>query len=69
MGNNVVHLWNRKGFYYYAYIYLYKEGKYFGTITKELDFITYHILRFLHGEQKMIEMASESAYLSKEEDF
>ena len=58
MSNNVVHLWTRRGFKYYAFIYLYRNGRYCGTITKELDFITYNFIRLVYGTQKLIDMAS-----------
>jgi hypothetical protein len=53
-----VQLWKRKGRYYYAYIHVQNRGSY-GTITKKLSFIAYHLIRIVHGEQKLMDMASE----------
>jgi len=36
------------------------ENRSFRTeITKHLDFISYHLIKFIHGEKKLIEMANK----------
>ena len=55
MGNSVK-LWARKGYFYYAYIYL-DNGICHGTIIKRLGFISYHAIRLIHGEERLKDMA------------
>lgn len=52
--------WKRKGFAYYAYIHISdSNGRYNGTINKKLDFISYHLILWFHGEKKLQEMAAD----------
>lgn len=54
---NIVKLWERKGFYYYAYIYI-NDRYHQGTIVKKLDYISYHLIRLIHGEERLMDMAA-----------
>ena len=53
---NTVKLWERKGYHYYAYIYL-NNGICHGTIVKKLGFVSYHAIRLIHGEDYLKDMA------------
>lgn len=48
--------WKRKGFFYYAMLQAQKRGRLI-TITRKLDFISYHLIRLIHGDDKLIDMA------------
>jgi len=50
--------WHRVGFYYYCTL-IYAGTPYDRLVTKELDFIAYHMIRLFHGEDKLLEMARE----------
>lgn len=54
---NTVKLWERKGIYYYAYIYINERSRQ-GTIVKKLDCISYHIIRLIHGDERLMDMAA-----------
>lgn len=49
--------WQRKGFFYYAKINYYSGGELLGTITKKLDFVSYHLIRKIHGVKGLNDMA------------
>jgi hypothetical protein len=58
---SVIKFWERKGFSYYAYIYLYRDdGRSMGTITKKLDPFSYHLIKLIHGEKGLIDMVCNS---------
>jgi hypothetical protein len=52
-------LWQRKGAYYYAYIYIANRHAQ-GTITKRLSFLRYHTIRLIHGEDRLKDMIMDS---------
>lgn len=56
--SNSVRLWQRKGYYYYAYIYINTRTA-SGTITKRLGFFTYHLIRFIYGDDALKDMAMD----------
>jgi len=45
--------WVRKGLTYEVTL-AYANGL---TVTKRLDFLAYHLIKWIHGEQKLIEIA------------
>lgn len=54
--------WQRRGLYYVCRYNIYGAGgakplKLLGQVSKELHFISYHLIKWIHGEQKLIEMA------------
>lgn len=53
--------WVREGLFYVATLQFCRpSGDKFhkvGTITRKLDFISYHLIKKIHGEQKLIDMA------------
>lgn len=51
-------MWNRKHLFYYARCNVYSRHIYQGTITKRLDFISYHMIKWWYGEQYLIRMAT-----------
>ena len=53
---NIVEFWKREGFYYVSRIYVNDQWSR-GTITKKLDFVSYHLIRLIHGEKGLREMA------------
>lgn len=56
--SGAVKLWYRKGYYYYAHIYV--NSRYSsGTITKCLSFPKYHLIRLIHGEDRLKDMAMD----------
>lgn len=51
-------LWTRKGIFYYARVNIYNRARqYEGTIVKRLDFISYHLIRKIHGMERLNKMA------------
>lgn len=50
-------LWTRKGIFYYARVNVYRNHQYAGTIVKKLDFVSYHLIRWYHGEKELARMA------------
>lgn len=61
MNNNP---WVRKGLSYTATHNWYKPGAnnkmvFMGSSVYKLDFLAYHLIKWYHGEQKLIEMASK----------
>lgn len=56
--------WKRRGLIYYASIHICDHnGRHNGTITKKLDFISYHLIKILHGKKKLREMAADYSAL------
>lgn len=49
-------VWHRKGYFYVAQAN-YIRGQYKGTITRKLGFVTYHLIRRIHGDQVLRDMA------------
>lgn len=49
-------IWNRKGLFYYAYL-AWKAGSRTGVVEKKLDFVSYHLIRLIHGEERLEQMA------------
>lgn len=49
--------WRRKGIFYRVDWYLYRGGTLVGTYSKKLDFLSYHMIKFFHGNKKLISMA------------
>lgn len=48
--------WKRKGFFYYATgikIFLGLQV----LVTKKFDFFSYHLIKLVHGEKKLIDIA------------
>lgn len=52
-------MWHREGLFYVARLN-WIRGSYKGTVEKRLDFISYHLIRYFHGEQKLRDMALNS---------
>lgn len=48
--------WTRKGWFYYAYL-AWERGPYRGTVERKLDFISYHGIRFFHGDEGLKRIA------------
>jgi len=48
--------WNRRGIFYIANVRVFRNHQYVGTITKRLDFITYHLIKYFNGEERLIQM-------------
>jgi hypothetical protein len=50
--------WKRDGL-----VYIYRrewiEGPIKHTLVRKLDFVTYHLIKWIHGESKLIEMAED----------
>lgn len=57
--------WTRKGWFYVATVNIYSGlnregyGQYIGTVTKKLGFITYHFIRWIHGDEVLRKMANK----------
>lgn len=49
-------VWHRKGYFYVAQVN-YVTPQYKGTITRKLGFVTYHLIRRIHGDQVLRDMA------------
>lgn len=55
--------WNRKGLFYIAKVqFAWYEDL---VITRKLDFVAYHLIKYFHGELKLIEMAYVKPMLSE----
>lgn len=54
--------WTRKGLFYYAYIDVYKTWGptkiHVGTVERCYDFVTYHLIKWIHGEEEMQKLAT-----------
>lgn len=59
MKGEVIHYWKYEGIFYVARMNVYRNGVYRGTIERHLDFISYHLIRWIHGEEKLKEMATD----------
>ena len=46
--------WVRNGLMYEVTMVLVNRR---GTVTKRLDFLSYHLIKWIHGEKKLIEIA------------
>lgn len=59
--------WSREGLFYVARLALNRiddEGRYRKAyMTRKLDFISYHLIRWYHGEEKLIDMAYDTRFL------
>ena len=49
--------WTRQGLFYTASLQARMTNGGVFTITRTLDFVTYHLIRWVHGEQELIAMA------------
>ena len=58
--------WKRKGLFYYATLTVYGNAVVRGTVKKKLDFVSYHLIMWIHGESKLRAMALRSFF---EDDF
>ena len=56
-GQSMNNPWKRKGLFYKADFRIYRNGRIIGDYTKRLDFISYHVIKWIHGEKKLIDMA------------
>lgn len=54
-------LWERKGLFYYATLKWYKNNILICTTTKKLGFISYHLIKKIHGIKGLNEMARKSS--------
>lgn len=54
----VVEYWKREGLMYVSRMHISTPSCH-GTITRTLDFISYHLILVFHGEKRLREMASE----------
>jgi hypothetical protein len=48
--------WHRRGLFYYSTMYWYRKGREI-TTTRKLNFVNYHLIRLIHGEKKLRDMA------------
>lgn len=49
-------VWHRQGYHYVAQAN-YIRGQYKGTITRKLGFVSYHLIRRIHGDETLRQMA------------
>jgi len=54
--------WERKGLFYYAIMKLYLPDNGTVIITKRLNFMAYHLIKFIHGEAKLSDMAITATF-------
>lgn len=55
--------WKRKGLFYYANLELFSGfGMHLGTVTKRLDFVSFHVIKWIHGDRKLLDMALNSIF-------
>lgn len=50
------HIWTRRGLFYYARLQ-YVSGNQRGTVERKLDFIAYWLIKLIHGDEVLKEMA------------
>lgn len=56
--------WKRKGlFYYYEFDIL--DSNYFWRLTKKLNFFTYHIIKWVHGEETLEKMGKSRKWFER----
>lgn len=52
--------WKRKGIFYVSdLVYQCDKDGYTVRVHRKLDFIAYHLIKWIHGEEKLIEMANK----------
>jgi hypothetical protein len=51
--------WQRRGWFYYATLTVIRGG-YTWNVTKKLDFISYNVIKWIHGEEKLSDMAMKT---------
>lgn len=49
--------WKRQGMFYVASLQARMTNGGVFTITRSLDFLTYHLIRWCHGEAELVNMA------------
>ena len=54
--------WKRKGLFYYATLNVYTNNALRGTVTKKLDFVSYHLIRLIHEQEKLENIALSSYF-------
>lgn len=55
--------WKRKGLFYYATYDFYTGGGIFVCKSKKkLDIVSYHVIKWWHGEEKLRSMALNTAF-------
>lgn len=52
--------WKRKGLFYHTSISVYRTNGYIFTSSKKLDLISYHLIKLIHGQEKLDNMAMDS---------
>lgn len=53
--------WKRKGLFYHASLNIYGGSNvYLCTVNKRLDFVSYHFIKWIHGQGKLNQMATNS---------
>lgn len=60
--------WHRKGLFYYTFLHVYGNGILKGIVTKKLDFVSYHLIKWWHGQKKLDLMAMDSYFKDKLEN-
>jgi hypothetical protein len=49
--------WTRKGLFYYARVNVFSQHVYQGTVIKKMNFVKYHLIKKLYGEDQLCRMA------------
>jgi hypothetical protein len=52
--------YKREGLFYVARLVVKMADGRSGTLTLSLDFVTYHLIRLIHGEQGLFDMVDRS---------
>lgn len=55
--------WYRDGLFYKTNVHVYRHGRLYGKITRKLDPISYHLIKLIHGDRKLREMAYDLSRL------
>jgi hypothetical protein len=59
--------WRQEGFFYVARLELTRictDGRYRAAhMERKLDFVSYHLIKWIHGEQKLIDMVYNTSFL------
>lgn len=55
-------VWKRKYLFYYTTLYI-SRGHFHWTIVKKLDFVSYHVIKWIHGVKGLNEMANKSTII------
>ena len=58
-------IWRREGFFYVARVAVYRNNVLWGDVERRLDFFSFHLIRWIHGEEKLRAMAYNLGKLRK----